>query len=254
MTQPDERFQPRSVSDVLVDAFNLFVKDWTQYVLVAALLVIPLTLVDITLNRALVEPDGDAVAVTGGVVVGLVGLIVTLVMQLVVTGALARAGARGVAGLEVNVIDGAAYALGRLGPLLWVIILSTLAILGGLILLVIPGLIIAVMLFVSVDAFIVEGHRGSTALGRSWGLVKPHFWHVVGVVFLSAILTGLIQAILSAVGGDSFAGQWLVTAIGLLLVVPYTALVGVVTYIELRARNEGLTVAQLRDDLTRTSS
>ena len=134
------------------------------------------------------------------------------------------------------------------------IILSTLAILGGLILLVIPGLIIAVMLFVSVDAFIVEGHRGSTALGRSWGLVKSHFWHVVGVVFLSAILTGLIQAILSAVGGDSFAGQWLVTAIGLLLVVPYTALVGVVTYIELRARNEGLTVAQLRDDLTRTSN
>ena len=44
-------------------------------------------------------------------------------------------------------------------------------------------------------------------------------------------------------GGDSFAGQWLVSAIGLLLVVPYTALVGVVTYVELRARNEGLTVA-----------
>ena len=116
MTQPDEHFQPRSVSDVLVDAFNLFVRDWTQYVLVAALLVIPLTLVDITLNRALVEPDGDAVAMTGGVVVGLVGLIVTLVMQLVVTGALARAGARGVAGLEVNVIDGAAYAAREVGP------------------------------------------------------------------------------------------------------------------------------------------
>jgi hypothetical protein len=109
------------------------------------------------------------------------------------------------------------------------------------------------MLFVSVDSFIVEGHRGSTALGRSWGLVKTHFWHVVGVVLLSAILTGLMQAILDALGGDSFAGQWLVTAIGLLLVVPYTALVGVVTYVELRARNEGLTVAQLRDELVRTA-
>ena len=237
--QPEEAFQPRSVSDVLVDAFNLFVKDWTQYVLVAALLVIPLTLVDITLNRALVEPDGDAAAMTGGLVVGLVGLIVTLIIQLVVTGALARAGARGVAGLEVNVIDGAAYALGRLGPLLWVIVLSALFVLGGLILLIIPGLIIAVMLFVSVDAFIVEGHRGSTALGRSWGLVKPHFWHVVGVVLLSAILTGLIQAILRALGGDSFGGQWLVSAIGLLLVVPYTALVGVVTYVELRGPQRG---------------
>jgi hypothetical protein len=253
MTQPEEHFQPRSVSDVLVDAFNLFVRDWTQYMLVAALLVIPLTLVDILLNRALADSDGDAVTVTGGVVVGLIGLIVTVVIQLVVTGALARAGASGVAGLEVDVIDGAAYALGKLGPLLWVIILSTLAILGGLILLIIPGLIIAVMLFVSVDSFIVEGHRGSTALGRSWGLVKTHFWHVVGVVLLSAILTGLMQAILDALGGDSFAGQWLVTAIGLLLVVPYTALVGVVTYVELRARNEGLTVAQLRDELVRTA-
>ncbi len=115
MVQPEDAFQPKSVSDVLVDAFNLFVKDWTQYVLVAALLVIPLTLVDITVNRAFVErrrrcchhdrrggrrpgrrhrdadhaARGDRSPRPGG--------------------------ATALAGLDVNVIDGAAYALGTVG-------------------------------------------------------------------------------------------------------------------------------------------
>ncbi len=66
MTQPDERFQPKSVSDVLVDAFELFGRDWTNYVLMTALLVIPLALVTVGLGRALVESEsGGDTTVTG---------------------------------------------------------------------------------------------------------------------------------------------------------------------------------------------
>lgn len=83
--------------------------------------------------------------------------------------------------------------------------------------------------------------------------MKAHFWHVLGVAFLAALLTGITSAILGRLGGDSFFGQWLFGSIGLLLVVPYTAMVAVVLYVELRARSEGLTVTQLRDDLARTA-
>jgi hypothetical protein len=254
MTQPEGPFQPRSVSDVLVDAFELFRRDWTNYVLMTALLVIPLALAQVGVSRAFVdEQTGEVTLVGGALLFSLVGAVLTVVVQLVVSGALTRSGVSAMAGQRLEVAGSLRHAFRRMGGLLWVILLSSLAIFAGFIALVIPGIILAVLLYVSVQAFIVEGHKGSAALSRSWTLVKPHFWHVLGVVILAALLTGITSAILGQLGGDSFFGEWLFGSIGLLLVVPYTAMVTVVLYVELRARREALTVSQLRDDLARTS-
>ena len=254
MHQPDESFQPKTVSDVLVDAFDLFKRDWTQYVLMTALLVIPLALAQVGVSRAFVdEGTGEVTLVGGAFFLSLLGAVLAVVAQLVVSGALTRSGAAAMAGERLAASASLRHAFGRLGGLLWVILLSSLAILAGFIALVIPGIILAVLLYVSVQAFIVEGHKGSAALSRSWNLVKSHFWHVLGVAFLAALLTGIVSAILDQLAGDSFFGQWLFGSIALLLVVPYTAMVAVVLYVELRARKEGLTVAQLKDDLARTA-
>ena len=55
--------------------------------------------------------------------------------------------------------------------MLLVSVLVGLATVGGLILLVIPGIYIGVRLAVSIEALVVEGRRGTQAMGRSWELV-----------------------------------------------------------------------------------
>ena len=74
---------------------------------------------------------------------------------------------------------------------LWVSFLVGLAVMGGLILLVIPGLIFGVLLAFSGYILIDQGVKGKAALKASMALVKGRFWAVVGRIAVIAIL-GLI--------------------------------------------------------------
>jgi L-cysteine desulfidase len=123
--------------------------------------------------------------------------------------------------------------------------------------LIIPGIIFAVMLTVSVPALVVENRKGTDAMGRSWNLVKGHFWHVLGTIFVAGIITGIISGIIGAIGaaiGDNWFISWIFQALAQILVAPFSALVGVLLYLDLRARSESLTPDQLRGELANNPS
>jgi hypothetical protein len=139
----------------------------------------------------------------------------------------------------------------RIGSVILVSLLFALAVVGGFILLVIPGLIFIVMLSVSIPALIVEDRRGSDALGRSWNLVKGNFWHVVGVIVVAGLITGAISGIIGALGGNAWLLRWIFGSIGTIVTAPFTALVSVLLYVDLRARSEALTAVTLRTEVSR---
>ena len=93
-----------------------------------------------------------------------------------------------------------------------------LATIGGLILLIIPGIYIGVRLAVSPEALVVEGRPGTQAMGRSWELVG---------------------------GQHELVVQAVVAAVATVITLPYGALI----YLDLRGRKEGLTLETLRTDL-----
>ena len=72
-----------------------------------------------------------------------------------------------------------------------------LAIIGGLILFIIPGIYIGVRLAVSIEALVVEGRRGTEAMGRSWELVGGHWWHAFGTLVVAGLLTGILNAVIT---------------------------------------------------------
>jgi hypothetical protein len=86
-------------------------------------------------------------------------------------------------------------AAGRLPPLsealqaglavfaaaLAVCLLVTLGVLLGLVFLIVPGVYAGVSWFVAVQAAVVEGKRGTAALGRSHSLVQGNWWRVFGI-------------------------------------------------------------------------
>lgn len=99
-------------------------------------------------------------------------------------------------------------------PLLWVAILSTLIIVAGLFVLVIPGLIFAIYLAYAEISVALDNKRGTKALGYSYELIKGRFWKtlwrlIVGPVIMMllyllvvGVLAAIVMGINAAMGGS----------------------------------------------------
>jgi hypothetical protein len=107
-----------------------------------------------------------------------------------------------------------------------------------------------VRLAVSVEALVVEGRRGTQAMGRSWELVGGHWWHAFGALVVAGLLTGVVNELITApFGGTNWFVQAVAAAVATTVTMPYGVLVGVLLYLDLRARKENLTLETLRTDL-----
>jgi hypothetical protein len=181
-----------------------------------------------------------------GLLAGLAGLL----MYLVLTGAITRAVAAEVAEEDPSLEQSYRFGFHRLGSVLLVSILVGLATIAGFILFIIPGIWIGVRLAVSVEALVVEGRRGTQAMGRSWELVGGHWWHAFGALVVAGLLTGVVNAIITTpFNNTSWFVQAIAAAIATVITLPYGVLVGVLLYLDLRARKEQLTLDRLRADL-----
>jgi hypothetical protein len=248
---------PRGIGEILSTAFQLYRRHWRTLLAIAAVVVIPLTLLQYLLGdvvRTQGETTRNGVVVeTASWSVGIAGLLAALaglLMYLVLTGAITRAVAAEVAGEDPSVEQSYRFGFVRLGSVLLVSVLIGLATIAGLILLVIPGIYIGVRLAVSIEALVVEGRRGTQAMGRSWGLVGGHWWHAFATLLVAALLIGIVNAVITTpFSATSWFVQAVAAAVATVVTLPYGVLVGVLLYLELRARKESLSIETLRADL-----
>jgi hypothetical protein len=122
----------------------------------------------------------------------------------------------------------------------------------GFILLIIPGIIFLTLLAVAVPALVIEGSGVTASMGRSWNLAKGYFWHVLGTIIVAAIIAGIVSGILGALGSSNWFLGWIFGSIATIITGPFTALVSVLLYLDLRTRSEALTAGQLRSELAST--
>jgi glycerophosphoryl diester phosphodiesterase family protein len=249
--------RPMGIGEILSTAFQLYQRHWRTLLAIAAVVVVPFTLAqyllgdqvrtrgEVTSNGVVVE---TATWATG--IAGLVTALAGLLMFLVLTGAITRAVAAEVAGEDPGVEQSYRFGFHRLGSVLLVSVLVGLAILGGLILFVIPGIYIGVRLAVSIEALVVEGRRGTQAMARSWELVGGHWWHAFATLVVGWLVIGVVNAVITApFSGLGWFAQAVAAAVATTVTLPYGVLVGVLLYLDLRARKEGLTLEALRADL-----
>ena len=126
----------------------------------------------------------------------------------------------------------------------------------GLIALLIVLIYVMVRLQLWLAAMFVENRGGASSLGRSWDLVKGHWWRVTGISFVSGILIWILSMAFGAVIGaaigfmgvdraspDALVRQMqLIGAIGALarvLTVPLSTAVWLAIYHDLILRREG---------------
>ena len=249
--------RPMGVGEILSTALDLYRRYWRTLWAIAAVVVVPFTLLQYLLGHT-VRVTG--MATSNGVVVttsswraGIAGLIAALagvVMFLVLTGAITRAVAAEVAGQDPGVEESYRFGFHRFWSVLAVSVLVGLAVVGGLILFILPGIWIGIRLATSTQALVVEGRRPTEAMGRSWGLVGGHWWHAFGTLVVAGLLTGLVNALITAPFNQAnWFLQGVVAAIATVITLPYGTLVGILLYLDLRARKEQLTLERLQADL-----
>ena len=83
----------------------------------------------------------------------------------------------------------------KIASFFWISLLTGLAILGGFILFVIPGIIFSIWFGFSVYVFIFEDVKGTSALRRSKELVKGYWWPVFGRFLVFTVIAALISQI-----------------------------------------------------------
>ncbi len=229
-------FRPRTLGEILSEAFRIYRENAANLLVIVAVVVVPLSLIGAVAIRLF---DVTLALVFIGAAIG---VIISFILQ----AAMLRGAAQATIGDPVDVEASYRWGLSRLGSVLLVAFLVGIVVGVGFLLLIIPGIIFLVFLSVSEPALIVENRRGTEAMSRSWNLVRGHFWHALVVILVAAIITWVIQGILGAIGGDNWFVRWIFSAIAQIITAPFTALVTVLLYLDLRARTEALTADRLR--------
>lgn len=137
------------------------------------------------------------------------------------------------------------------------IVITLLAALALIVIVFIAAAFLVVRLSLAPAALMLENTGVVEGIGRSWALTRGSFWRVLGILVLAGLITGLVTGTLSFGLGMVLgvipvglpAAQPLVSAVTVLLtsvlsalVLPFTAAVTALTYIDLRMRTEGLDV------------
>ncbi|HWU90063.1 MAG TPA: hypothetical protein VN253_22525 [Kofleriaceae bacterium] len=78
--------------------------------------------------------------------------------------------------------------LSRFFPVLGVTLLTMLAVIGGALLLIVPGLIIACMLYVTTGVAVLERPGLFGALARSSALTAGHRWAIFGLLLILSVI------------------------------------------------------------------
>jgi hypothetical protein len=154
-------------------------------------------------------------------------------------------------GQRFNIAESARIGLRRFPPILALSILVPLGIGLAALALIVPGIILYMMWFVTTPACVVEQLGPIRSLERSNKLTYGHRWQILGlnlVILILFIVASVIASAIMAVLFDSAGASMVEPALELLWSTAGTALyaiVGVVTYRDLRVAKEGVDTSQI---------
>lgn len=177
----------------------------------------------------------------------LLAIVIQMVLSQLIAAAITYGSFQYLRGQPVGIGEALSRGLSLILPMIGVAILAGLAIGLGFILLIVPGIIIAVMLWVAIPAAVVERPGVVASLSRSAELTKGYRWPVFGIlviiVVLAMVVGFVIQFVLAMIGGPTLyaLGNWVVNAV----FGAFSATVAAVGYYFLRVAKEGVDINEI---------
>lgn len=262
------QLRPLGIGEMLDAAIKIFTRNFKALVICATVVVVPLQIVAALVRLSALPDASTTTTTTNGttttvntgalglqLAATLVTLAVLLLAQLLATAACMKASSDAYLGQKANASSSLRFAARRLPSLLWLGLLVWVPISIGLMLCLAPGLWLLASWAVAVPALLIEGARGTKAIGRSWTLVRGRRWPILGVLLLAYLLSSLLNGILSvgvlgASGFETDSARYVVLstisgAISTSVTVPVYATIVALIYFDLRVRHEGFDLALL---------
>lgn len=185
-----------------------------------------------------------------GLLLSMLGSVLNFVGLYLLQGMVVKAAVNGFNGKATAFGDAFSVGVQNFFPLLGFAIVASVGMTLGLILLVVPGVILAVMWSVGAPVVVVEKRGVLASLQRSRELTKGYRWSVLGLLVIYLILSWIIGAAIGGVSlatGGTFAGGTPNLAVNLITQPLVNILSGVVAaagvaslYYELRSAKEGI--------------
>lgn len=274
--------QPMGVGEILDAAIKLYRSQWKRLMAIVAIALVPITFLQVFLTREigapLTDPTTTPAELESTVLVSVIlAAIQLLIVQPFLVAAVAKASADVYLGHTVVVGPTFRFAVSKIHSILWISILQVLAVLVPMIvlvllavlvsdelaivilfLLVIPAIVVFFRFIFGSTVLVVEGRKGTRSLRRSWRLVKGSFWKVFGTFLLAAVLSSIVESILSIPGAIAYAAigsaGWPFYAIGLslaaIVTTPFTTLITVLLYFDLRIRKEAFDLEIMAQEMS----
>lgn len=262
--------QPLTVTGTVDAAFTIYRRRFRDLIIIAAIILVPLTVITYLLNVSVFSSDVvvdpgtgtiDVGEIWGALIGGLVLALISYAGTLVISGAVAKTVGDEYVGAESAWQLSMRKAVDRIWALIGASLLYAIGVFLGFLALVIPGIYLAIRWVVASVTVILEDRGPTSALGRSAELVRGRWWPVFGVMLLGLIIQFVIGAIVGAILGavifasddPNSAGLLAVSAIIDLLIgiflQPFLAVLVTVIYFDLRVRKEGFDLDRLADQL-----
>ena len=225
------------ISEVVSRTFGALTRNFgVFFALSAALVGIPAFLI------GLMDLESGAFAVAG-IIGGLISFITTYILQ----GALIHGAVVDFNGGRASFRDCLSTGVKHFLPLLAIAILMALGVWAGMILLIIPGVILAIMWVVAVPARVVENTDIMESFGRSRELTKGSRWGILGLgiiyLIVYVLVTVIVMVPVGIFAGSAGAGGFFIGFLNALatIVASMIGAAGVsALYFELRKSKEGI--------------
>ena len=249
--------RPLSVGEILDTSFSLYRRHFAALATVALVCTgVPLVL------RLFLETSGG---IFSNLTLGILYAISLVVLNLVATGATVFIVSESYLGRPLSAREALNRATPYIGRILICSLLMALVVGLGFLLLLIPGIILAVGLALAIPAVVLEPRSSaSAALSRSWELTRGARWRIFGLgVTLLVLLyipvvaiTGLLALVLPTASGEAFGPTSISTVAAIavggivqMFIYPLFYCVLTVTYYDLRVRKEGFDLELLASSL-----
>lgn len=278
-----QRLRPLGLGDIFDEGFDLYKRNFVFLLLVTALTVVPLD-IGLAFAAPRVMPPifdlFDITALSDGFLIWLVTFLteLTLFLPLYLLAVAPLVSASAGRYLEIDLTLWQVYRplLRRLPGLILALLLAGMALALSLLGCLVLWLPVAVQLFLTLHAFVIEGKGPGKALGRSSALAGGYGGRVFNCLFLLGIIAWVISlgvtlplsylvdsALNIAPGAQTFLGgasgaaqssqqqivAWISHGLAHLFLIPFLVCVATVLYYDLRIRKEGFDIELLAEGL-----
>lgn len=230
------------VGKVLSETFSIYFSNFIAFALLTALALSPLYLLQAYLTS--ISGSVDAARAEASLSLILVGLSAFL-CPYIATASITYGVFQQMRGRDTSIVDCLSRGLSCLLPVLLLAIVQGVAILFGLALCVVPGILWALKWAVSVPAAVEEDAGIGTAMARSAYLTEGYRGDIFGVLFVLNFLSGGITLVLEMATARDAVLLLLVNGVKDMVFVGLSATATAVMYYRLRSIKESIDVDQI---------